>query len=273
MSVSDRVIAISVGAFAAVAYLVAGAGLATDYDYFGRLAAAFLAGHWWLDEAPSRLNELIAGGDGRGCVDRLRGRGLPRSGARRAAGARGRPPRGRRARAPSRGGGDAGPRAPARAPRGTLVSPRARGHGPGGPAVRPRVRRLQPAALGHALRRRGRTPHRGRCLLHAGPLLAALPAPTARRAVPRAARHRPGRAVLPHPALRRHEPLPHDTGVPVDLSRAARGAPRRGRGGDGSRGARRPPPGPAPWDRRLPAVRLSLLDRRPAIPRGARDQR
>src|SRR5439155_1747224 len=145
MSVSDRVIAISVGAFAAVAYLVAGAGLATDYDYFGRLAAAFLAGHWWLDEAPSWLNELIACGDGR-------------------------------ARAPSRGRGGAGPRAPARAPRGTLVSPRARGHGPGGPAVRPRVRRLQPAALGHALRRRVRTPHRGRCLLHAGPLLAALPA-------------------------------------------------------------------------------------------------
>ena len=68
MSVSDRVIAISVGAFAAVAYLVAGAGLATDYDYFGRLAAAFLAGHWWLDEAPSWLNELIACGDGRWCV-------------------------------------------------------------------------------------------------------------------------------------------------------------------------------------------------------------
>src|SRR5438876_7496364 len=68
MSVSDRVIAISVGAFAAVAYLVAGAGLATDYDYFGRLAAAFLAGHWWLDEAPSWLNELIACGDGRYCV-------------------------------------------------------------------------------------------------------------------------------------------------------------------------------------------------------------
>src|SRR5256712_9056353 len=68
MSVSDRVIEISVGAFAAVAYLVAGAGLATDYDYFGRLGAAFLAGHWWLDEAPSWLNELIACGDGRWCV-------------------------------------------------------------------------------------------------------------------------------------------------------------------------------------------------------------
>src|SRR2546428_6087783 len=68
MSVADGVIGISVGAFAAVAYLVAGAGLATDYDYFGRLAAAFLAGHWWLDEAPSWLNELIACGDGRWCV-------------------------------------------------------------------------------------------------------------------------------------------------------------------------------------------------------------
>ena len=68
MSVSDRAIAISVGAFAAVAYLIAGAGLATDYDYFGRLAAAFLEGRWWLTLAPPWLNELIPCGDGRWCV-------------------------------------------------------------------------------------------------------------------------------------------------------------------------------------------------------------
>jgi hypothetical protein len=68
MSVSDRAIAISVGAFVAVAYLIAGAGLATDYDYFGRLAAAFLEGRWWLTLAPPWLNELIPCGDGRWCV-------------------------------------------------------------------------------------------------------------------------------------------------------------------------------------------------------------
>src|SRR5207245_2030501 len=228
MSVSDRVIAISVGAFAAVAYLVAGAGLATDYDYFGRLAAAFLAGHWWLDEAPSWLNELIACGDGRWCVvypplpailslpfapfvpsayaqvlaSRVAGgaSAAPLYLALRAYGA---------------------PKAWSIA--GTLLS--AFGTTLFFSSVDGRA-----WYAAHAARRRVRPPHRGRCLLHAGPLLAALPAATARRAVPRAARYRPGHAVLPHPALRRHEPLPHDAGVPVDLSRASRGAPRRGRG-------------------------------------------
>lgn len=34
-------------------------------DYFSRLAAALLQGRYWLDEAPSWLNELIPAGDGR----------------------------------------------------------------------------------------------------------------------------------------------------------------------------------------------------------------
>ena len=65
---SDRALAISIGAAACIVYLAAGFGLLTDYDYYGRLAQAFLAGHWWLDEAPQWLNELVACGDGRYCV-------------------------------------------------------------------------------------------------------------------------------------------------------------------------------------------------------------
>ncbi len=65
---SDRSIAISLGAAACVAYLVAGLGLLTDYDYYGRLAQAIVAGRWWLTEAPPWLNELLSCGDGRYCV-------------------------------------------------------------------------------------------------------------------------------------------------------------------------------------------------------------
>ncbi len=65
---SDRSLAISLGAAGAFAYLVAGIGLLTDYDYYGRLAHALVAGRWWLDEAPPWLNELLACGDGRWCV-------------------------------------------------------------------------------------------------------------------------------------------------------------------------------------------------------------
>src|SRR5689334_11152402 len=68
MRLSDRAIAIWIGAIGAIAYLAAGAFLSTDYDYYGRLAAAFLAGRWWLTEAPPWLNELLACGDGRFCV-------------------------------------------------------------------------------------------------------------------------------------------------------------------------------------------------------------
>jgi hypothetical protein len=66
--VSERNIAISLGAAACVVYLAAGFGLLTDYDYYGRLAQAFLEGRWWLTEAPPWLNELLSCGDGRWCV-------------------------------------------------------------------------------------------------------------------------------------------------------------------------------------------------------------
>jgi hypothetical protein len=68
MTVSDRAVAIWIGAIAAAAYLAAGFGLVTDYDYDGRLAAAFLEGRWWLDSAPRWLNELLPCGEGRFCV-------------------------------------------------------------------------------------------------------------------------------------------------------------------------------------------------------------
>ncbi|HEV8468547.1 MAG TPA: hypothetical protein VGR46_02975 [Candidatus Limnocylindria bacterium] len=68
MSVSDRAAAIWIGAIAAGIYLAAGIGLTTDYDYFGRLAAALLDGRWWLDEPPPWLNELLSCGGGRFCV-------------------------------------------------------------------------------------------------------------------------------------------------------------------------------------------------------------
>jgi hypothetical protein len=68
MTVSDRAAAIWIGAIAAGVYLAVGFGLATDYDYDGRLAAAFLQGRWWLDSAPPWLNELLPCGDGRFCV-------------------------------------------------------------------------------------------------------------------------------------------------------------------------------------------------------------
>jgi hypothetical protein len=66
--VSDRSLAVSISAAVCVIYLAAGFGLLTDYDYYGRLAHAFLAGRWFLDEAPPWLNELISCGDGRYCV-------------------------------------------------------------------------------------------------------------------------------------------------------------------------------------------------------------
>ncbi len=65
---SDRALAVIVGAAACIVYLAAGLGLLTDYDYYGRLAHALLAGRWWLDEAPPWLNELLPCGDGRYCV-------------------------------------------------------------------------------------------------------------------------------------------------------------------------------------------------------------
>jgi hypothetical protein len=68
MTVSDRAAAIWIGVIAAAIYVAAGIGLSTDYDYYGRLADAFLHGRWWLTEAPTWLNELVPCGDGRFCV-------------------------------------------------------------------------------------------------------------------------------------------------------------------------------------------------------------
>jgi hypothetical protein len=68
MTVSDRAAAIGIGVIAAAIYVSAGIGLSTDYDYFGRLADAFLHGRWWLTEAPPWLNELLPCGEGRFCV-------------------------------------------------------------------------------------------------------------------------------------------------------------------------------------------------------------
>src|SRR5436853_5296299 len=68
MTVSDRTAAIWIGVIAAAIYVGTGIGLATDYDYYGRLADAFLHGRWWLEEAPPWLNELLPCGDGRFCV-------------------------------------------------------------------------------------------------------------------------------------------------------------------------------------------------------------
>ena len=65
---SDRAIALSLGAATSTIYLATGIGLLTDYDYYGRLAQAVLAGRWWLVENPPWLNELLACGDGRWCV-------------------------------------------------------------------------------------------------------------------------------------------------------------------------------------------------------------
>lgn len=65
---TDAAIALGAAAVGAAVYLAAGFALRTDYDYYGRLAQAFLQGHWWLTEAPPWLNELVACGDGRWCV-------------------------------------------------------------------------------------------------------------------------------------------------------------------------------------------------------------
>src|SRR5438552_11112092 len=68
MTVSDRAVAIWIAVIAAAIYVAAGIGVATDYDYYGRLADAFLHGRWWLTEAPRWLNELLPCGAGRYCV-------------------------------------------------------------------------------------------------------------------------------------------------------------------------------------------------------------
>jgi hypothetical protein len=65
---SDRTVAILIGLAAAAAYVGASGGVLTVYDYYGRLAEAFVQGRYWLDTAPYWLNELLSCGDGRWCV-------------------------------------------------------------------------------------------------------------------------------------------------------------------------------------------------------------
>lgn len=68
MTWSDRTIATVLAAAGVAAYIAAGLGLLTDYDYYGRLAWAITQGRWWVDEAPPWLNELMPCGEGRWCV-------------------------------------------------------------------------------------------------------------------------------------------------------------------------------------------------------------
>lgn len=56
---------LAVTLFGVAVFLGTAAAEPQALDYFSRLADAFLHGRYWLDEAPSWLNELIPSGDGR----------------------------------------------------------------------------------------------------------------------------------------------------------------------------------------------------------------
>jgi hypothetical protein len=64
----DKWVAVAIGCFAVAGYVIAGWGAPTVYDYYGRLADAFVHGRYWLTEDPPWLNELLSCGDGRWCV-------------------------------------------------------------------------------------------------------------------------------------------------------------------------------------------------------------
>jgi hypothetical protein len=61
-------IALCLGCLAATGYVLAGWNAPTVYDYYGRLADAFVQGRYWLLENPPWLNELLSCGDSRWCV-------------------------------------------------------------------------------------------------------------------------------------------------------------------------------------------------------------
>jgi len=61
-------IALCIGCLAVAGYVLAGWNAPTVYDYYGRLADAFVHGRYWLLENPPWLNELLSCGDGRWCV-------------------------------------------------------------------------------------------------------------------------------------------------------------------------------------------------------------
>lgn len=65
---SDRTVAILIALVCAAAYVGFGWGTLTVYDYYGRLAEAFVHGRFWLETDPSWLNELLSCGEGRWCV-------------------------------------------------------------------------------------------------------------------------------------------------------------------------------------------------------------
>src|SRR5579859_4434852 len=64
----DRWVAVVIGCLGVSGYVIAGWGAPTVYDYYGRLADAFVHGRYWLLEHPPWLNELLSCGSGRWCV-------------------------------------------------------------------------------------------------------------------------------------------------------------------------------------------------------------
>ena len=68
LRIGDHSLALIVGLIGATAYLGFGWGVTTSYDYYGRLAEAFLHGRYWLEADSAWLNELLSCGDGRWCV-------------------------------------------------------------------------------------------------------------------------------------------------------------------------------------------------------------
>ncbi|MHB8631343.1 MAG: hypothetical protein ACYC9W_05395 [Candidatus Limnocylindria bacterium] len=64
----ERWIAVAIGCLGVCGYVIAGWGAPTVYDYYGRLADAFVHGRYWLLENPPWLNELLSCGPGRWCV-------------------------------------------------------------------------------------------------------------------------------------------------------------------------------------------------------------
>ncbi len=61
---SDGVTGTACAVAAVLVYAVSAWGQLTVYDYFGRLAVALSRGQYWLDDAPSHLNELVRGSGG-----------------------------------------------------------------------------------------------------------------------------------------------------------------------------------------------------------------
>ena len=68
MRSTDARLAALLAVVACALYVLFGLGHVTDFDYYGRLADAFVHGRWWLSEAPAHLNELQPCGDQRWCV-------------------------------------------------------------------------------------------------------------------------------------------------------------------------------------------------------------